>query len=138
MSVFFPAVCFATFGALSATINSLLVKDASSATIKICFAIFLLATAVYELFYVPQKIFWTRNKISFTTSIFSCKWVKTKRKCRAMVDKEKCIGCGACESVCPVGCNQNLKRQSANRQKYLHQMWHMRGHMSVGAIKIEK
>ncbi len=51
----FPAVCFATFGTLSATVTALLVKDASSATIKICFAIFLLATAVYELFMFIKK-----------------------------------------------------------------------------------
>jgi len=51
----FPAICFSFFGVISATMTALLVKDTSSQTIKICFAIFLILVAIYELFVFIKK-----------------------------------------------------------------------------------
>ncbi len=51
----FPAICFAFFGVITATITALLVKDASSQALKIMFAIFLIIVAIYELFVYIKK-----------------------------------------------------------------------------------
>lgn len=51
----FPAICFSFFGVISATITALLVKDTSSQTLKLCFAIFLIIVAIYELFVYLKK-----------------------------------------------------------------------------------
>lgn len=51
----FPAICFSFFGVITATITALLVKDTSSQTLKILFAIFLIVVAIYELFVYLKK-----------------------------------------------------------------------------------
>lgn len=51
----FPAICFAFFGVISATVTALLVQDASSQMLKTCFAIFLISVGIYELFVFIKK-----------------------------------------------------------------------------------
>jgi len=55
-----------------------------------------------------------------------------------MVDKEKCIGCGACESVCPVGAIKMINGKSTIDKNICIKCGTCEGICPVGAIKIEK
>ncbi len=54
-----------------------------------------------------------------------------------MVDKEKCIGCGACEGVCPVGAIKMVDGKSEIDKSICIKCHTCEGICPVGAIKIE-
>lgn len=55
-----------------------------------------------------------------------------------MVDKEKCIGCGACEGVCPVGAIKMIGGKASIDKNICIKCGTCEVICPVGAIKIEK
>jgi Fe-S-cluster-containing hydrogenase component 2 len=35
----------------------------------------------------------------------------------AKVNEEKCVGCGSCESACPMGANKSQSRQGESKRR---------------------
>ena len=58
---------------------------------------------------------------------------------KVTVDKDKCIGCGACESICPITFElKNGKSMVKNRPKEITCEQEAADSCPVQAIKIEK
>ena len=55
-----------------------------------------------------------------------------------MVDEKKCIGCGACASICPVGAIKMVKGKSVINPSKCVKCGTCEQFCPVGAIKIKK